>query len=786
MQKIAIIISFIFGFSQIEAQNNLDVAIDNLEKHYSQEKVYILFDKEKYVVGDDIFFTSFVFDGYSPSIISKTLFVELYDRNKNLIDKKYILIEKGQGKGSFTLKKNLEENVYFIRAYTSWMANFDSRWDFIKSIPIYNQDSKKKLVLIDNEKWTINSFPESGTFVNNCKTKIAVRLNSNDNNLMNWNGYVIDQDNPDEKITTFKNLDENVAVFSMTPKFGKNYTVIVEDNKGNKQINSLPVVSDKGISFQINTQKNGIQYVLKAIKLTNNLKNYHIIGTINNQLAYKAKIESDNSQISNVIPTNITEKDGVLQLSVFDENDNLVAQRLCFIRANNFKIDKPQFELEDFNNKARTSNSFNISPNPNYENYSVLIKNVTNSDAFFKENILSNLWLTEDFKSHINSPAKYFIKDSNPDALDALLITEKWNRFDWKEILSGKVPKIKYKSEENQYLSYKAKLALNSKPLVNTSLNLVFKSEDNEPFLSQFTTDKNGEIFIYNLNFEQPHSVNYYINSENKKENLTLTFKPIIESSPSLISFPETNYTFQEIENNYKHSNDLEKAFINVKNKEIIDNDMIKIEEVKLVKKKSDATKKLHNNLSSGVFSTMNAKIFDFVNENEDVVSYSNIMQWLQGRAAGLTFQTDNSGNIVPYMRGAAAGIYLDEMKTDIEAISALSVTDIAMVKVIRENVLVPNSVVIYTKKGSMGKENKTNNIINKTILKGYDNAIDFKQNHIDNKLVKDTREVLYWNPNLAQPAKVQFFNNDDAKNREIIIISFDKDDKMLYYDEVK
>ncbi len=82
----------------------------------------------------------------------------------------------------------------------------------------------------------------------------------------------------------------------------------------------------------------------------------------------------------------------------------------------------------------------------------------------------------------------------------------------------------------------------------------------------------------------------------------------------------------------------------------------------------------------------------------------------------------------------------------------------------------------------------------NKTLLRGYDRALEFELPDItsDNykKIMKDTRELLYWNPKLSDepniPPRAKFFNNDVAKNREIIIISFDKNDKILFYNEIK
>lgn len=191
----------------------------------------------------------------------------------------------------------------------------------------------------------------------------------------------------------------------------------------------------------------------------------------------------------------------------------------------------------------------------------------------------------------------------------------------------------------------------------------------------------------------------------------------------------------------------------------------------------------------------MNATIFDLVNENQDAQTSLNIMQWLQGRAAGLTFTMDSSGNYVPSIRGSQAKLYLDEMPVDASMINSLPVSNIAMVKILKNDGLVGNAVAIYTKRGNMlAAENDKKELNNKTILRGYDKAVDFEQPDITSdaykKVVKDTRELLYWNPNLTPesglPARAIFFNNDEAKNREITIISFDKDDKLLYYDEVK
>lgn len=125
------------------SQTKLEKAITNLENNYDQEKVYLLTDKSQYVAGDQIWFKSFVFEGYNRTTLSTTLFVELYNSDKKLIDWKTILLTNGEGSGDFKLNENLQEQVYFVRAYTPYMTNFSEDFQIVKMIPIYNPTPPK-------------------------------------------------------------------------------------------------------------------------------------------------------------------------------------------------------------------------------------------------------------------------------------------------------------------------------------------------------------------------------------------------------------------------------------------------------------------------------------------------------------------------------------------------------------------------------------------------------------------------------------------------------------------
>ncbi len=200
---------------------------------------------------------------------------------------------------------------------------------------------------------------------------------------------------------------------------------------------------------------------------------YKILGTINNQLVYKAQVNKiiDGTEYS--IPNNQL-VNGILQLTVFDDKENVIASRLSFVQPQVLQIKKPELQSLSFNTSSRGKNSFAIPKDSDYSSYTVLVLDANTKSTEEDQSLLSSLWLTGDIVSNIASPAQYFTKNRNTEALDALLISEKWKRFDWKSIISGNYPTIKYQPEN--YLSYKGKINVQGKPAPDTYLNLIFDS----------------------------------------------------------------------------------------------------------------------------------------------------------------------------------------------------------------------------------------------------------------------------------------------------------------------
>lgn len=776
----------------LNAQTKAEEALKTFEQKYPQEKIHLLLDKSSYTVGENLWFKSFVFDGYTTSAISTTLFVELYDSNKNQISKKLIPLINGEGSGNIALKDSLKEDIYYIRAYTSWMANFNEDFQLIKPITVYNPSSPEKLI-INPTPWMVSAYPESGSFIDGISTKVAVRLQSNGITPSDWEGYVTDSDNPDIKITTFKGFDQNIGLFNITPKTGKRYQLTVQDKSGQKQNIALPEVSASGINLQVVSDKDHVKYTIKAKNQSQDSQYYTVLGTINNQLVYKAKINKINNEAQYSISNNQLVS-GILQLTIFDDKENVVSNRLAFVQPQLLQFKQPLLQAVSLKDIPRGKNSFDIPKDANYSNYTVLVLDANTKSTEEDQSLLSSLWLTGDITSPVTSPAQYFTKNRNTEALDALLISEKWKRFEWKSIMTGNYPMIKYQPES--YLSYKGKVNIQGKTAPNTEVNLIFGSEPGSR-MSQIKSDNNGFLTLNNLVFEDTMKFFYQLNSEPKdlNNNYSVYFQPTFAFIPYKKNFPPSSYKLVPRPADDKPSNEVNRSLTALNTQKVISENITNIEEIKLKGEVKNKTKKLNDELSSPRFKSMNEQVFDFVNDSTMVTS-TNILKWLQGRVAGLTIQMQR-GSYTASLRGGQVGIYLDEMLVDPSQIDNISPSDIAMVKVIKGFFAGGfgggnGAIAIYSRRGA-----SSNKIVSSKLrqisLTGYDKEATFESPDYGNEKFKsvtqDTRSVLYWNSFLeAQPeesSKVQFYNNDDTKKYKIIIMGYDKNnDTPLYYNE--
>jgi hypothetical protein len=114
---------------------------------------------------------------------------------------------------------------------------------------------------------------------------------------------------------------------------------------------------------------------------------------------------------------------------------------------------------------------------------------------------------------------------------------------------------------------------------------------------------------------------------------------------------------------------------------------------------------KLNNEYCSNLFKDADGTILN-VGMDPSARSYLNILDWLQGRVAGLQVYHQKDGTPIAYIRNSRATIYLDEMIVSPETLNAIPSADIAIIKVIKGSFVgAPGNgnggvIAVYTFKG--------------------------------------------------------------------------------------
>jgi hypothetical protein len=135
--------------SLVKVMNNNIVAVEN---------VYVETDRPDYLAGDTIWFSAFVLDNLhmDSSLVSRILYVDLINADNKLEKHIKLIIIKGRTNGDFTLKKDLKNGIYRLRAYTQYMRSFQSEYLFEKDIIIHQSNINNIIVVNPAINNTIN------------------------------------------------------------------------------------------------------------------------------------------------------------------------------------------------------------------------------------------------------------------------------------------------------------------------------------------------------------------------------------------------------------------------------------------------------------------------------------------------------------------------------------------------------------------------------------------------------------------------------------------------------
>jgi TonB-dependent SusC/RagA subfamily outer membrane receptor len=549
MKKNKLIILILFSFLLLslyyEKEPDIDRRIEKIEnslnkfdRYYPQQKVYLHLDKTLYHSNETIWFKAYLLNGmnHHPDSISTNLYVELINPKKIVVQIIRLRMTFGFGRGEFLLTDTVPEGLYQIRAYTNWMKNFDTDYYFSQNLSvrnpheinfISNKEAKRNRKSLRKTAEKANDieftfFPEGGNLVAGLSSVLAFKAINETGGSLDAYGKIYDSKG--NEITSFQSYHDGMGTVAFTPEKDKKYYATVNYKKHKKIKVDLPEILPSGIVMKIdNSDPENIFLTLSSNRPPTNdrMANEVVLtGQVRDKMYYTSIEDLSNNRVVKLLNKSIFPT-GILQLTVFNSRGIPLSERLVFINhddqlniATATTIDSGKVHLSlkitDKDDKPVKSNiSLSVLPED------------TTKDLFQEPSMLANLLLTSDLKGYIDNP-EYYFQDSPgaAKALDDLLLTQGWRRFDWNKIVNSDFPGIRYLPENKITVEGQITRELLGFPFKNADVTLSILDKYNDVF-SQKSGYK-GHFKFEGLDYQDTISVRITVRKPNNKKNLLI------------------------------------------------------------------------------------------------------------------------------------------------------------------------------------------------------------------------------------------------------------------------
>ena len=494
-----LVIAHQMSFGQQAPLDTLRKKFDRYRVNNPTEKLYVHTDQDLYLTGETLWFKIYYVDGalHQPGDISKVGYVEILDKDNRPVLQTKISLKNGHGNGTVFLPASINTGNYQLRAYTQWMKNFDPELFFSKTINIVNTFRKldeKKPPSAEDEVIHAQFFPEGGDLVGGLKSKVAFQITDSKGKGLDLPGLILNAQN--DTIVSFTSQKFGIGNFVFTPQRGDSYRAVITSQTGRSEKFNFPASKEQGYVMEVRDTTDFIAINIESSAPSNQSKTIYYFIHSRQVIATSGLHQWIGGKTSILVEKkNLIE--GISHITIFDQYLNPVCERLFFKPVSkklNLDIQANQSEYG-----VRRKVSINISSGNDSTAYSgaELSLAVVKSDSLQNDltgNIFNYLWLTSDLKGDVEAP-DFYADASSPEvraALDNLMLTHGWRRFEWTDVLSNKKESIKYLPEYRGHLIRGTVLDANGQPAAGIGTYLSSPSKIIQLYTAR--SKANGEV----------------------------------------------------------------------------------------------------------------------------------------------------------------------------------------------------------------------------------------------------------------------------------------------------
>jgi len=650
----------------------------------------------------------------------------------------------------------------------------------------------KSFVIPDpNNQNSIQIFPESGELVNNILSKTGFKILS-----PNGLGKKAKIKVVEENQTTVADFETNSLGMGSIPlvlQTGKKYVATALFEDGSSTSASLPPVQNSGYVLTVNSVlKDKIAAQLSATADLVNGKDIYLIAQYNGLVLHAAKQKLNGAEILFNIPKKNLPS-GVLQLSILTDQMIPIMERLVFnynttstLLPVSVELNKLSFSTRD-KVIANLSVKYEDSDTTRFAALSASVVNLSKVDSTtdrYYSSIVSELLLKSDLRGFIERPNYYFADLTNIKLteLDNLMLIQGWRKLDWKNYTSTAT--AAFLPEKGLTIAGTIKKTARKAVVPNAKVTIIPTS--NMLLSIDTLTDNNGRFSFDELLFAD--SVKFIVTGDGPKEKKRvdividnpLTPPPNASKDQPLLLNDINTTLLTQLKNSQQFLGELEAAGIIEKS--------IRLEEVQVNRVRTTKADKNSRNLNG----PGNA---DQVISADELSGCATFAQCLNGRLNGVIFR-----NGIPYSTrsmNSPMQVVLDGMYIEPEQIDMINTADIASVEVLRSigNTAIygmygGNGVIVITSKSgdAISSSYTPTGIVTITPKGLYVPRTFFKPQYdatIQNKLTRDLRTTIAWEPNLITPkdgkTHFEFFTSDEPGTYKLTVEGISMDGKIAH-----
>jgi hypothetical protein len=381
--------------------------MDEYAQRIPVERLHIHFDKSIYNKEETIWYKAYIQAGTEFANLSTNFYVEWYDTTGKMIRQTVSPLFQSTAKGSFEIPVDYTGNFIRVKAYTRWMLNDDTAFQYQRDLIVNTATSvvKSKPIIY---KTKVDVFPEGGFLVNNLNMKVAFKAVNQFGLPVVIKGALLN--NKNKVLDTLIVQHDGMGIFNIKPIAGESYYVRWKDSYGKPGITKLETPKADGASITISrTNENALIKVERTASASDEFKKMNLLVHMNGLLLFKVDLNASAQTVLNTEIPIYELQTGILQFSLFSSDWIPIAERIMFInnRLHEFSA-KLVPQLTTLTKRGKNVIDVLVT-DTSITNMSIAITDAT-LESTIGNTIYSDLLLSADIKGKIYNPGYYLSK----------------------------------------------------------------------------------------------------------------------------------------------------------------------------------------------------------------------------------------------------------------------------------------------------------------------------------------------------------------------------------------